>query len=137
MLESARNYDPVRAGVENDLMLLRGPIEPVLTRLDPLLLNPPQLTAEEFENLVLFVRTGLLDRRAERQNLCALIPDSLPSGMCTPCTSRIVHKAESETQRPSAGVAFLCDRRDRCTWPAAPTPRSCWIVNIITGKASI
>ena len=28
-----------------------------------------------------FVRTGLLDPRAERHNLCSLIPASLPSGM--------------------------------------------------------
>ena len=40
-----------------------------------------QVSVEEFENLVTFVTTGLLDRRAERQNLCALIPAELPSGM--------------------------------------------------------
>ena len=39
------------------------------------------LTPEEFENLVTFVRKGLLDPRAERQNLCSLIPSTLPSGM--------------------------------------------------------
>jgi cytochrome c peroxidase len=81
VFESARNYDPIRAGVEKDLTLRLGPIEPVLTRLDPLLLNPPQLTAEEFENLVTFVRTGLLDKRAQPHTLCRLIPAKLPSGM--------------------------------------------------------
>jgi cytochrome c peroxidase len=81
VFESARNYDPVRAGVDRDLTLLLGPIEPVLARIDPLLLNPPQLTSDELENLVTFVRTGLLDSRAERQNLCGLIPATLPSGM--------------------------------------------------------
>jgi hypothetical protein len=50
-------------------------------RLDPLLLNPPNLTAEDFENLVKFVRTGLLDEHATRRNICGMIPVSLPSGM--------------------------------------------------------
>ncbi len=81
VLESARSYDPIRAGVAADLTLRLGPIEPVLARLDPLLLNPPHLTAGEFESLVTFVRTGLLDQRAGRENLCGLIPDALPSGM--------------------------------------------------------
>lgn len=81
VFESARKYDPIRAGVDKDLTLRLGPMEPVLERLDPLLLNPPRLTAEEFENLVTFVRTGLLDERAERQNLCGLMPSKLPSAM--------------------------------------------------------
>jgi cytochrome c peroxidase len=81
VFESARNYHPVQAGVDRDLTLRLGPIEPVLARLDPLLRNSPHLTREEFENLVEFVRTGLLDPRAERENLCMLIPAALPSGM--------------------------------------------------------
>jgi cytochrome c peroxidase len=81
VFESARNYDPIRAGVDKDLTHRLGPIEPVLARLDPVLLNPPHLTAEELENLVTFVRSGLLDPRAGRQNLCSLIPPTLPSGM--------------------------------------------------------
>jgi cytochrome c peroxidase len=81
VFESARNYDPVRAGLDQDLTLRLGPIEPVLARVDPLLLNPPRLTPEEFGSLVAFVRAGLLDPQAERQNLCSLIPPSLPSGM--------------------------------------------------------
>ena len=81
VFESTRNYDPIRAGLDKDLTALLGPTEPVLARLDPLLLNPPHLTPEEFENLVTFVRTGLLDPRAARQNLCSLIPATLPSGM--------------------------------------------------------
>lgn len=81
VFESARSYDPARAGVDLDLRLRLGPIEPVLARVDPLLLHPPQLTQEEFENLVTFVRTGLLDTRAQRSNLCTLIPSAIPSGM--------------------------------------------------------
>jgi cytochrome c peroxidase len=81
VFESATNYNPVRAGVAADLTFRLGPIAPVLARLDPLLRDLPQLTAEEFENLVTFVRTGLLDPRASRDNLCALNPGALPSGM--------------------------------------------------------
>jgi len=79
--ESARNYDPVRAGVDHDLTFRRGPVEPVVAKVDPLLLRSPNLTPEEFNDLVAFVRTGLLDRRADRTHLCSLIPAVLPSGM--------------------------------------------------------
>ena len=43
--------------------------------------NPPHLTRDEFQNLVMFIRTGLLDRRAEPRNLCSQVPRTLPSGM--------------------------------------------------------
>jgi cytochrome c peroxidase len=79
--ESARNYDPIAAGVDKDLTYRIGPTEPVLRNLSPLLLKVSQLSTVEFESLVAFVRTGLLDPRAERQNLCSLVPASLPSGM--------------------------------------------------------
>jgi hypothetical protein len=42
----------------------------VLAQIDPLLLNPPQLTQEEFENLVAFVRTGL--REVAMNNMAKL-----------------------------------------------------------------
>ena len=64
--------------MDKDLRLRLGL---VLGRIDPLLVNPPQLTSEEFEDLVKFVRTGLLDPRAERRNLCLLVPPTLPSWM--------------------------------------------------------
>jgi len=80
---SARNYNPIVAGVDKDLQLRLGPIEPVLRQIDPLLASPIQLTPEEFENLVAFVRGGLLDRRAKKQQLCELIPASVPSGLRT------------------------------------------------------
>jgi cytochrome c peroxidase len=79
--ESALHYDPISAGIDQDLTYRLGPIQPVLQRLDPLLRHPPHLTPEEFENLVAFVRTGLLDSRASRQHVCSLIPATLPSGM--------------------------------------------------------
>lgn len=79
--DSARNYHAAAAGVDRDLRFRLGPIEPVLHRVDSLLANPISLSADEFESLVAFVRTGLLDPRAHRQNLCSLVPGSLPSGM--------------------------------------------------------
>lgn len=77
--DSAFSYDPKRAGVEPDLQHL-GPIEPVLMTLDQRLRRPIRLTSDEFEDLVAFVRDGLQDRRVRKKNLCALIPESVPSG---------------------------------------------------------
>jgi cytochrome c peroxidase len=79
-LASARGYDPLRAGVDSDLTYRLGPIEPALDRLDPLLTTPIDLSAREFEALVAFVGQGLLDARASRRQLCALVPTSVPSG---------------------------------------------------------
>jgi cytochrome c peroxidase len=79
--ESARNYSPLVAGVPPDLRLRVGPIEPVLKRLDPLLESPIQLTAEEFSDLAAFMRDGLLDKRARKENLCKLVPATVPSGL--------------------------------------------------------
>ena len=81
VFESTRHYRAVSAGVDRDLTYLLGPSEPVLGRMDPLLASPRFLRPDEFESLVAFVRTGLLDPRAERQHLCSLVPASLPSGM--------------------------------------------------------
>jgi cytochrome c peroxidase len=81
VLESASDYDPVAAGIDKDLTYRLGPIEPVLQRLDPRLASPLFLRGDAFADLVAFVRTGLLDRRALPQVLCSLVPASLPSGM--------------------------------------------------------
>jgi len=93
---SARHYNPVAAGVDNDLTYRLGPIEPVLERIDPLLAAPIKLSAREFQALVAFVRDGLLDERAKRQNLCALVPGSVPSGYPTmrfeECSQRGEHE---------------------------------------------
>jgi len=83
VFDSARNYDPKRAGVAEDLRYRLGPIEPVLARVDPLLRTPIRLSGGEFESLVAFVRDALLDERATKQNLCPLIPASVPSGYST------------------------------------------------------
>ena len=58
VFESTRDYNPARTGVDQDLRLVLGPIEPVLVRVNPLLLNPPNLTREEFENLLTFCMDG-------------------------------------------------------------------------------
>ena len=67
MFESARGYSPGDAGVDLDLRLRLGPIEPVLSRLDSRLRDPIALNATEFADLVAFVRDGLLDERAKRK----------------------------------------------------------------------
>jgi cytochrome c peroxidase len=77
---SGRNYDPRVAGVDPDLTVPMGPIEPVLERVDPILVTPIDLTDDEFRQLVDFVRNGLLDQRAKPENLRKLIPRSVPSG---------------------------------------------------------
>lgn len=80
---NAPRYNATLAGVDKDLRYRLGPIEPVLERIDPRLANPIELTPEEFESLVAFVRDGLLDKRAQKQNLCKLPPASVPSGFPT------------------------------------------------------
>jgi cytochrome c peroxidase len=57
-----------------------GPMQPVLDRLDPLLVRPVVLTEEEFATLVDFVTNGLLDPAAEPRKLRRLMPERLPSG---------------------------------------------------------
>jgi cytochrome c peroxidase len=77
---SARNYTPAAAGIDADLAGPMGPIEPVLERVDPILITPISLTDDEFRELVDFVRYGLLDEKAKPENLQRLIPRSVPSG---------------------------------------------------------
>jgi len=80
---SARNYDLAGAGVAPDLALLRGPVEPVLARIDPLLGMPISLTEDEFHWLIDFVREGLLDKRARPERFRKFIPETVPSGRPT------------------------------------------------------
>lgn len=67
------------AGLDADLTG-RGPILPVLGRLDPKLRNDVSLSDTELDELVDFVRIGLLDPRAKADQLRALVPATLPSG---------------------------------------------------------
>jgi cytochrome c peroxidase len=64
-----------------DLRGATGPAQPVLDRLDPSLRTPVQLTEEELQSLVDFVRDGLLDPAARPELLRRLIPEKLPSGL--------------------------------------------------------
>jgi len=80
---SGGNYDPIRAGVAADLTLLRGPIEPVLARIDPLLGTSLSLSVAEFGQLVDFVRAGLLDKGAQPEHFGKLVPEDVPSGRPT------------------------------------------------------
>ena len=83
VFRSARSYDPIRAGVASDLAGTRGPIEPVLAKIDPLLSTPITLSKAEFNQLLDFVQEGLLDKRAEPERLRKLIPSHVPSGRPT------------------------------------------------------
>jgi cytochrome c peroxidase len=83
VFSSARSYNPIGAGLDRDLTYRQGPIEPVLARVDPLLAAPIDLSPDEVDNLAAFVRNGLLDERARKQNLCRLVPSTLPSGFPT------------------------------------------------------
>ncbi|MCM3879393.1 MAG: hypothetical protein ND807_04715 [Vicinamibacterales bacterium] len=75
-------YNPVRAGIARDLaMSPRGPLQPVLDRLDDKLRGGIDLSDDEIQDVTQFVKTGLLDRRARKENLCGLVPKTLPSGL--------------------------------------------------------
>jgi cytochrome c peroxidase len=80
VIGSAPSYDPVAAGIDDDLQGPRGPIAPVLARLDPALATPVNLSNDEFRQLIAFLRTGLLDPRANAHDLRKLIPARVPSG---------------------------------------------------------
>jgi cytochrome c peroxidase len=77
--ESALNYNPASQHLAVDLTGPRGPLEPVLAQLDPILAVPVTLSNEQFDQLVAFVRYGLLDPRAKPENLRRLVPRSVPS----------------------------------------------------------
>lgn len=81
VVASANGYDPAKAGVPDDLRIKKPPVDVVLQNLDPILAKPIALSGADFNDLVQFVRTGLLDPRAEMKNLCAVVPTTLPSGM--------------------------------------------------------
>ena len=49
--------------------------------IEPRLQTPVVLTNREFADLVQFVKTGLLDDRVKKSNLCGLIPARVPSGL--------------------------------------------------------
>ena len=81
--DSALAYNPMRAGVAEDLCLRMGPIGTALAEVDPLLASPIDLRPDEFQHLVAFVREALLDVRLAAKLLCSVIPTSVPAaGPC-------------------------------------------------------
>jgi cytochrome c peroxidase len=77
---SARQYTPARQQLAADLSGPAGPIDPVLARIDPILVTPIDPTNEQINQLVAFVRDGLLDPRAKPEHLRRLVPRSVPNG---------------------------------------------------------
>jgi cytochrome c peroxidase len=80
-IASARKYHPIAAGVARDLTYRKGPVEPTLQRLDPLLAARAPLTQQEFQDLYRFLSHSLTDTRLRSENFCSMVPASLPSGM--------------------------------------------------------
>jgi cytochrome c peroxidase len=78
---SLETYDPGASGVAPDLRPSSVPARRLLGGLDPLVARPLRLTDREFDDLVEFVRTGLLDPRATPERLLELVPEELPSGL--------------------------------------------------------
>jgi cytochrome c peroxidase len=78
-LTRAPLYDPRDEGVPEDLQQV-GPTTP-LDLLEPRLVAGRTLTDRQFRDLVQFVKTGLLDERVLKSNLCGLIPARVPSGL--------------------------------------------------------
>ena len=77
---SAPSYNPAVAGIDPDLQAPQGPIAPVLARIDPALATPVTLSTDEFRQLIAFLRTALLDPKANEHALRNLIPVRVPSG---------------------------------------------------------
>jgi hypothetical protein len=82
VFDSARNYDPKKAGVDKDLRYRLGPIEPVLARVDPLLQTPIRITEESSRR---WSHSSAMRcwTSAQRAKPMPVIPDSVPSGYPT------------------------------------------------------
>jgi cytochrome c peroxidase len=79
VVTALRGYDPAAQGLPGDLAGPIGPTAPLLAHLDRRLQAPIVLTPTEFDDLVAFVRYGLLDPRAKPAYLRRLVPKSVPS----------------------------------------------------------
>jgi cytochrome c peroxidase len=80
VVSSLQSYNPVAQGLPADLSGRIGPTAPLLAHLDKRLATPIVLRTSEFNDLVAFVRYGLLDPRAKPSYLRRLVPASVPSG---------------------------------------------------------
>ncbi len=78
-VDPTQAYDPAAAGIDRDLRLRMGP------RIDEASLHPLfknggiDLSEAQLRDVTHFVKTGLLDPRAKKENLCDLIPKFVPS----------------------------------------------------------
>ena len=77
---SALSYDPTSQGLDADLLGPLAPIDAILSRLDPLVATPRELSDEQLDAVVAFLRDGLLDPQAAPARLRKLVPERLPSG---------------------------------------------------------
>lgn len=77
------SYSPAAQNLDLDLRVRRGPIEPVFQRLDPLIvaLSKVKFSQQELDDLLAFVRDGLLDPGVLPANLCRQVPTTVPSGI--------------------------------------------------------
>ena len=80
VIDSVSHYNPASQNLPADLSGPLGPMAPVLARLDPALSTPIVLTESQFNQLLAFVRDGLLDPRAAPNRLRRLTPHTVPSG---------------------------------------------------------
>jgi cytochrome c peroxidase len=77
---SLYGYNATRAGVAPDLRHRLGSADNVAATIDPLVRQPMRLTGQEEADLIQFLRTGLLDARAQASEICTHVPATLPSG---------------------------------------------------------
>jgi cytochrome c peroxidase len=77
------SYNPAAQGLDADLTVRKGPIAPIVKRIDPLIvaMSKISLSATEFNDLLAFVRDGLYDSRVAPANLCTQVPATVPSGI--------------------------------------------------------
>jgi cytochrome c peroxidase len=80
VMDAAIHYTPASQNLPADLSGPLGPMTPVLVRIDPAISTPIVLTESQFDQLVVFVRNGLLDPRATPEHLKHLVPQTVPSG---------------------------------------------------------
>jgi cytochrome c peroxidase len=80
VVASALAYDPATNRLDADLAGHVAPVAPMLARLDPLVATPVDLSQEQLDAVVAFVRNGLLDPRATPERVRHLVPTRLPSG---------------------------------------------------------
>ena len=97
----APTYSAKAAGLASDLTVRKGPIAPVLKRLDSRItaLDSVDFTKQDFNDLYSFISVALLDKNALPSNLVNLIPKSLPSDrkVLTFQSSTAIDKNQSDT----------------------------------------